>query len=54
MSAGVFDVDARGTGSLQVRPIPGPAKVEVFAVTREPAGGLPQPSGETFLAGKSL
>jgi anti-sigma-K factor RskA len=53
VSAGVFDVDARGTGSLQVSPLPGIDKVTVFAVTLEPAGGVPAPSGKMFLAGKS-
>jgi hypothetical protein len=31
----------------------GVEKVDVFAVTLEPAGGLPAPSGEMYLAGKS-
>jgi anti-sigma-K factor RskA len=53
VSAGVFDVDAEGRGSLTVSPLPGVAKVDVFAVTLEPAGGLAAPSGQMFLAGKS-
>ena len=53
VSAGVFDVDARGTGSMAVAPLRGVDKVTVFAVTLEPAGGLPAPSGKMFLAGKS-
>jgi anti-sigma-K factor RskA len=52
--AGVFDVDpGKGTGSLRVPPIPGVERVDVFAVTVEPAGGLPAPSGPMVLAGKS-
>lgn len=51
-SAGVFSVDASGTGSLSVRPLPGVATVNAFAVTLEPAGGLPAPSGEMYLLGK--
>lgn len=53
VSAGVFDVDARGAGSLRVPTLGGIQKVDVFAVTLEPAGGLPAPSGPMFLAGKS-
>ena len=53
VSAGVFTVDAAGTGSLAVRPLPGVAVVNAFAVTLEPAGGLPAPSGEMYLLGKS-
>lgn len=51
-SAGVFDVDPRGTVALRVQPLPGVEKVEVFAVTLEPAGGLRKPSGPMYLAGK--
>jgi anti-sigma-K factor RskA len=53
VSAGVFDVDARGAGSLRVPALGGIQKVDVFAVTLEPAGGLPAPSGPMYLAGKS-
>ncbi len=53
VSAGVFTVDAKGTGSLRVAPLTGVGKVDVFAVTLEPAGGLPAPSGQMYLAGKS-
>lgn len=53
VSAGVFSVDASGTGSLSVRPLPGVSTVNAFAVTLEPAGGLPAPSGEMYLLGKS-
>ncbi len=50
--AGVFSVDAKGTGSLRVPPLPGVAQVDVFAVTLEPAGGVPAPTGAMYLAGK--
>ena len=53
VSAGVFTVDTKGTGSLRVPPLSGVGKVDVFAVTLEPAGGLPAPSGQMYLAGKS-
>jgi len=53
VSAGTFDVDAQGTARLRVPPLSGVDKVDVFAVTLEPAGGLPAPSGKMFLAGKA-
>jgi len=53
VSAGTFMVDAKGTGSLRVPPLSGIARVDVFAVTLEPAGGLPAPSGAMYLVGKS-
>jgi anti-sigma-K factor RskA len=49
----VFSVDPSGAGSLSVRPLPGVASVDAFAVTLEPAGGLPAPSGAMYLLGKS-
>jgi anti-sigma-K factor RskA len=49
----VFNVDASGAGSLSVHPLPGVATVDAFAVTLEPAGGLPAPSGAMYLLGKS-
>jgi anti-sigma-K factor RskA len=52
VSAGVFGVDGSGAGSLAVRPLPGVTTVAAFAVTLEPAGGLPAPSGEMYLLGK--
>ena len=53
VSAAVFNVDAQGTASLNVPPLAGVDKVDVFAVTLEPAGGLPAPSGAMYLAGKA-
>jgi|RhiMetdeSRZDD1v2_1073273.scaffolds.fasta_scaffold137853_3 anti-sigma-K factor RskA len=53
ISAGIFPVDPRGGVALRVGPIPEAAAAEVFAVTLEPAGGLPAPSGQMYLAGKS-
>jgi anti-sigma-K factor RskA len=52
VSAGVFTVDASGTGSLSVRSLPGVTTADAFAVTLEPAGGLPAPSGQRYLLGK--
>ena len=48
--AGVFTVDAKGVGSLRVAPIQ--AAVDTFAVTLEPAAGVPAPTGTMYLAGK--
>lgn len=53
VSAGVFSVDAQGQASLRVPPLPGVGRVDAFAVTLEPAGGLPAPSGPMVLVGKS-
>jgi anti-sigma-K factor RskA len=54
VSVGVFDLDPKGSGTLRAKTPPGVEKVEMFAVTLEPAGGLPAPSGEMYLAGKAL
>ena len=50
--AGVFTVDAKGVGSLRVAPIKATAAVDTFAVTLEPAAGVPAPTGAMYLAGK--
>ncbi|MBI1737182.1 MAG: anti-sigma factor [Candidatus Rokubacteria bacterium] len=46
-AAGVFATDASGKGSHAVAPA---GKVDVFAVTLEPAGGVPAPTGPIVLA----
>jgi len=38
---------------VRVPSLPGVDRVDVFAATLEPAGGLPAPSGAMYLAGKS-
>ena len=50
--AGVFTVDAKGVGSLRVAPIRIEGSVDTFAVTLEPAAGVPAPTGAMYLAGK--
>jgi anti-sigma-K factor RskA len=50
--AGLFLVGAEGSGNLQVKPLAGTPKVDVFAVTLEPAGGVPAPTGQMYLASK--
>ena len=50
-SAGVFDVNPRGEGSLIVdRPLP-VDRIQGWVVTIEPRGGRPQPTGPNALAG---
>ena len=46
--AGVFDVDPSGKASRAVPPVEGPVKI--FAVTLEPEGGVPAPTGPMVLA----
>jgi anti-sigma-K factor RskA len=45
--AGLFSTDAAGKGSHVV---PATSNVEAFAVTLEPAGGMPAPTGPTVVA----
>jgi anti-sigma-K factor RskA len=52
--AGVFTVDAAGRGLLRLPPLPGGQTFDTFAVTLEPAGGVPKPTGPMHLAGKVL
>jgi len=49
VSAGVFEVDERGRGELEVAEAPAPERVVTWAVTVEPAGGVLQPTGEMVL-----
>jgi len=50
VSAGTFDVDERGAGSVQVERAPRGA-TDAWAVTIEPRGGVPQPTGAMVLKG---
>jgi anti-sigma-K factor RskA len=52
VSAGVFEVGADGAATLRVPPLRGVDRVDVFAVTLEPAGGVSAPTGQMYLAGK--
>lgn len=49
VSAGTFDVDAEGSAVLIVEQVVSPATIQAWAVTVEPAGGVPQPTGEMVL-----
>ncbi|MGH2671304.1 MAG: anti-sigma factor, partial [bacterium] len=48
--AGLFDVDASGVATHRIDPAGGP--VDTFAVTLEPAGGVPAPTGPIVLAAR--
>lgn len=49
--AGVFSVDAQGSAFVKVASLSEADKAQKFAVTLEPAGGVPQPTGEMHLLG---
>jgi anti-sigma-K factor RskA len=49
--AGVFAVDPRGTASLRVQRVADVGKIQAWAVTVEPRGGMPQPTGAMVLKG---
>ena len=51
VSAGTFSVDGHGTGSLRVDRLADVADIQAWAVTIEPRGGVPQPTGEMVLKG---
>ncbi len=51
VSGGVFDVDAGGNASLLVDHVAPLASIQAWAVTLEPTGGLPSPSGAMVLKG---
>jgi anti-sigma-K factor RskA len=50
ISAGVFQVAEDGTARFAFRPESGSAAGGVFAISREPRGGSPQPQGPVVLA----
>ncbi len=49
VSAGIFDVQADGSARLDGEPLPGFEGNVTVAVTVEPAGGVPQPTGPMVL-----
>jgi len=53
ISAGVFDPDAQGAGAILLPPLPEGVAAKAFAVTVEPAGGVPQPTGPIMLLGSA-
>ncbi|PYQ48290.1 MAG: hypothetical protein DMF59_16455 [Acidobacteria bacterium] len=50
-SAGVFNVDANGNASLEVRNLPVDTMIKALAVTLEPRGGVKAPTGQKYLVG---
>lgn len=51
VSAGIFDVDAQGYAQLVVDGVAPLDHIQAWAVTIEPAGGVPQPTGAMVLKG---
>ncbi len=51
VSAGTFGVDQLGTGHLRVEKVVAIDDIQAWAVTVEPRGGVPQPTGEMVLKG---
>jgi anti-sigma-K factor RskA len=49
--AGIFEVDEAGRASLRLPPLPRSKRFDKFAVTLEPAGGVPKPTGPMHLLG---
>lgn len=52
VSAGIFSTDAGHKSRLIIRGMPDPTQSTQFAVSLEPEGGRPQPSGEIYLVGQ--
>nr|MBA2487402.1 anti-sigma factor [Nitrospira sp.] len=52
VSAGVFGLDTGQKGRMMIRNLAEFARVKKFAVTVEPDGGLPQPTGAIYLVGQ--
>ena len=53
VSAGVFQPDKEGYASIVLPDLPPDTIAKAFAVTVEPAGGVPQPTGPKVLIGAS-
>jgi hypothetical protein len=51
ISLGMFTVDPTGTAMLKMEQIPAAEEVVGFAVTIEPKGGMPQPTGMMYVKG---
>lgn len=51
VSAGIFKVDEKGNGSIKIETLPD--RVQKFAVTLEPKGGMTKPTGDMYLIGTS-
>jgi len=51
VSMGTFDVDSKGNTMMEIKSMPEPTKNSQFAITLEPEGGMPHPTGAMYLAG---
>lgn len=51
VSCGIFNVDQQGNGKIKIPTLKDSKNIQKFAVTLEPAGGVPAPTGEMYLAG---
>lgn len=51
VSAGTFGVDRQGCGRLEVEGVAPVESIQAWAVTIEPSGGVPQPTGSMVLKG---
>jgi anti-sigma-K factor RskA len=51
INSGLFDVDARGNAEVILPALPPGVTAKAFAVTIEPAGGVPAPTGPKVLIG---
>jgi anti-sigma-K factor RskA len=53
VSIGTFHMEAGETAHLLVKRLPDFDKAKMFAVSLEPSGGRPQPTGAIYLLGQS-
>lgn len=51
INAGVFQPDPKGNGQVLLPPLEPGVKPKAFAVTVEPAGGVPKPTGSMVMVG---
>lgn len=52
VSAGTFSTDAGHKSRIVIRNLPDASRITQFAVSLEPAGGRPQPTGDIYLSGQ--
>jgi anti-sigma-K factor RskA len=53
VSAGVFNPDPGQKGRLMIKSLPEFSKMKTFAISVEPTGGRPQPTGAIYLIGQT-
>lgn len=51
VSMGTFEVDREGNQMMKIKSMPEPTETSRFAVTLEPEGGMPHPTGSIYLSG---